>query len=92
MLVALIIGIIYFVVNLDVSGPAYQQDEIGYLVNGAFFAGHVIDGFSSYHAGYSILLAPLFAIFDDPGLIWKGVLLVNALLLVRVVFSVGKVS
>ena len=45
---AFIIGIVYYIANLDVSGSAYQQDEIGYLVNGAFFAGYIIDGFSSY--------------------------------------------
>ncbi len=77
---AFMIGIIYLIANLYVSGPAYQQDEIGYLVNGAFFGGHIIDGFSSYHAGYSVFLAPLFAIFDDTSVIWRGVLVINALL------------
>jgi hypothetical protein len=64
---------------LHSSGPAYLEDEIGYLANAAFFAGHVIDAASSYHAGYSLFIAPLF-LLSDPFIVWKGVLAVNAVL------------
>ena len=74
-----VIGLLYLAVNWSFSGPVYQQDEIGYLINAAFLSGHVVDGFSSYHAGYSLLLAPLFALLHDPGVIYKGVLVVNAI-------------
>lgn len=61
------------------SGPAYLRDEIGYLANAAFFAGHKIDAASSFHAGYSLLIAPAF-LFSDPRLVWKGVLTINAIM------------
>ena len=77
--VPFLIGIIYWLVNRRFGGPAYQQDEIGYLVNAAFLAGYIVDGYSSYHAGYSIFLAPLFALLDEPDKVWKGVQLINSL-------------
>lgn len=79
-LLPIVIGVVYWAISRGFPGPAYQQDEIGYLVNGAFFAGHVIDGYSSYFAGYSLLLAPLFALLGDPAHIWQGVMVVNAIL------------
>ena len=74
----ILIGTIYWQANRHFGGPAYQQDEIGYLVNAAFLAGYVVDGFSSYHAGYSIFLAPLFILLNGPDEVWKGVQVVNA--------------
>lgn len=79
-LLPIVIGVVYWAMSRGFPGPAYQQDEIGYLVNGAFFAGHVSDGYSSYFAGYSLLLAPLFALLGDPAHIWQGVMVVNAIL------------
>ena len=73
------IGCVYFLVSLHSSGPAYLEDEIGYLANAAFFAGHKIDAASSYHAGYSLFIAPLF-LLSDPFVVWKGVLAINAIL------------
>ena len=75
----ILIGTIYWQANRHFGGPAYQQDEIGYLVNAAFLAGYVVDGFSSYHAGYSIFLAPLFILLNGPDEVWKGVQVENAL-------------
>lgn len=77
-----IIGVFltYWTVSRSYSGPAYLADEIGYLTNAAFLAGHVIDGASSYHAGYSLFLAPLFALFSEPGHVWQGAMIVNAVL------------
>lgn len=77
-LLPIFIGIIYLYINRNYDGPAFQQDEIGYLINAAFLAGFVVDGYSSYHAGYSIFLAPLFYFFNNPDEIWKGVKIVNA--------------
>jgi hypothetical protein len=61
------------------SGPAYLRDEIGYLANAAFLANHRIDAASSFHAGYSLFIAPAF-LFSDPGVVWKGVLTINAIM------------
>ncbi|HQR44262.1 MAG TPA: hypothetical protein PLX97_16315, partial [Gemmatales bacterium] len=73
-------GSIYWLANRSIDGPAYQQDEIGYLINAAFLSGRAVDGFSSYHAGYSLLLAPLFVLLNSPEHVWAGVKVVNALL------------
>jgi hypothetical protein len=73
------IGCAFLLVSWRFSGPAYLEDEIGYLANAAFFAGHRIDAASSYHAGYSLLIAPAFLLSDPEG-VWKGVLTINAIL------------
>lgn len=76
--VSLLISIVFYAATAWVTGPAYLADEIGYLTNGAFIAGHFVGSASSYHAGYSFLLAPLFYFLDDPRLVWRGVLIFNA--------------
>jgi len=73
------VGCAYFLISLRYSGPAYLEDEIGYLANAAFFAGHKIDAASSFHAGYSLFIAPLF-LLSDTYVVWKGVLAINAIL------------
>lgn len=65
--------------NWSSPGPVYLSDTVAYLVNAAILAGHHVDAMGSWHAGYSILLAPLF-LLDDPFLIWKGVQIINAAL------------
>jgi hypothetical protein len=73
------IGCIYLAASWHLSGPAYLRDEIGYLANAALLAGHRIDAASSFHAGYSIFIAPAF-LLSDPKAVWKGVLAINAIL------------
>jgi len=68
----------YLATNFQFDGPTYLHDEIGYLTKAAFFCGKVVDCAGSYHAGYSLLLAPLF-LLSNPFVIWKGVLVLNAL-------------
>jgi len=63
--------------NWQHHGPAYLSDAVAYMVNAAILAGHHIDAMGSWHAGYSMLLWPLFWL-DDPSLVWKGVLIFNA--------------
>jgi len=78
-LASVAIGCTYLAVSWHISGPAYLEDEIGYLANAAFLAGHRIDAASSFHAGYSLFIAPTF-LFSDPGVVWKSVLTINAVL------------
>ena len=66
--------------NRIYTGPAYLADEIGYLANASFLGGHWVDGASSYHAGYSIFITPVFWLFDRPSEIWRGAMVVNAVL------------
>lgn len=73
------IGCAYLAVSWHTSGPAYLRDEIGYLANAAFLANHRLDAASSYHAGYSLFIAPAF-LFSDPKIVWKGVLTINAIM------------
>lgn len=63
--------------NWQHHGPAYLSDAVAYMVNAAILAGHHIDAMGSWHAGYSMVLWPLF-LLDDPALVWKGVLILNA--------------
>lgn len=69
---------LFWLVSSRYTGPAYLSDEIGYLGHAALLAGYVIDGASSWHAGYSLLLAPLFRVFSEPGQIWQAVMALNA--------------
>lgn len=69
----------YLALSWHTTGPAYLEDEIGYLANAAFLSGHRIDAASSYHAGYSLFIAPAF-LLSGPSMVWKGVLTINAIL------------
>jgi len=64
------------------TGPAYLSDEIGYLGHAALLAGYRLDASAcmSWHAGYSLLLTPLFRIFSGPEQIWQAVMVLNAAL------------
>jgi hypothetical protein len=67
--------------------PLYLRDESGYLANAAALAGFTFDGASSYRAGYSLLLAPLYLLFDDMFVIYRFVQALNiGLCLVALVF------
>ncbi len=55
-----------------------MNDEIGYLAHAALLAGYPIDGASSYHAGYSLLMAPLFRFSPEPMTTWRAVIVLNA--------------
>lgn len=71
---------VYLLFSLQYSGPAYLADEIGYLNNAAFLAGRYSDGASSYYAGFSLIIAPLFHFLSDPRDVWFGVLAANSVM------------
>ena len=89
MLVALLIGLLAFFVNIGSVGPMIQADEGSYLANAAAIAGYRNDMASSYHAGYSLILAPLFKLGLEPSQIWVGVKVVNTALLILTVLMLG---
>jgi len=74
--VALALGA--FLLNLPVKGPMIQADEGSYLANAAAIAGFPNDMASSYHAGYSFLIAPAFRLArcapggEPPGVLRMG--------------------
>lgn len=88
----ILIGFFVFILSgLHSIGPAYLQDEIGYLSKAALLAGKLVDGSSSYHGGISILIAPLF-LFDEPSKIWTGILVVNASVCAATFFTLLKIA
>ena len=68
----------------DVSVPSVVPDEAGYLGNARWLSGTSptwIMGEAPYYGfGYSLVLAPLFAVFHDPYTLYRAVIVVNALL------------
>lgn len=72
--------LIYFIFSLQYKIPMYLSDETAYMTKAAAIAGYPTDMASSWYAGYPLLLAPLFWIFSDPFVIWKGVMFLNALM------------
>lgn len=75
--VVILSAIFYLLLSLEFEGPTYLQDEVGYLAKAALFAGKPVDAASSYHAGYSILLSPLFWLTSEISKIWVGVVVLN---------------
>lgn len=79
-LIVILVPLLFLFYSRGYSGPAYLSDEIGYLAKAAFLGGHVVDGSSSWHGGYSFILAPVFVFFDSPSAVWSGAMVVNSLL------------
>lgn len=90
-LLCVLTSAIFFCASLRFHGPAYLGDEIGYLSNAAFLGGHPSDGASSYYAGYSLLLAPIFWLASGAEQVWTGVLALNALMWGTTLFLVSSV-
>lgn len=72
---------IFFVYISQFPGPAYLSDEIGYLSKAIALSGHYTDRMTKWHAGYSIVLSPLFLVLNDPVDIWKAIQILNLILL-----------
>src|SRR5687768_14173384 len=70
------------VVIADRPGPKVT-DEIGYLINARVLAGGPPGDLSCctvYSGGYSLLLAPLAAVFPDPEALYRAALLLGVVL------------
>ncbi len=72
----------YSLLSLRYSGPTYLSDEASYLTKAAFLAGNTVDNASSWHAGYSLILAPLFLVFSETSQIWRSALILNSAMLI----------
>jgi hypothetical protein len=79
-LIAILVFIIYFSINIGITGPQYLSDEIGYLAKASTLTGNVVHASSSWNGGYSILISPAFLFFPNPYVEWQAVLIINALL------------
>jgi hypothetical protein len=65
------------------TGPVVVADEVGYLANARVLAGGVDGQLTTapfYHGGYSLLLAPLLAVFHHPETSYRLTLVLNAAL------------
>ena len=71
---------VFFKYALRFDGPAYLSDEVGYLSKAAAISGYSVDHPSSWHAGYSFLIAPAFYFFDGYEAVWRGVQAINSLM------------
>jgi hypothetical protein len=89
---SMLVPIIVFLLNYVIAGPMIQGDEGSYLANAAAIAGFHNDMASSYHAGYSILIAPAFWIADTPNEAWMFVKAINALLLACITLLLWQIS
>ena len=91
-LVSAVIALAFLAPSVRFAGPAYLQDEIGYLLNAAALTGARIDGASSYHFGYSLFLAPAFLLSEDANVIWRLVQATNAILIGASVYVLHRLS
>ena len=73
-------------------GPIHMWDEVGYLTKAAFFSGQVVDAASSYHAGYSLLLAPVLFFTTDITLVWAYVVGLNVCLWLTMLALAGRLA
>ena len=73
----------------DMTLPVILADEFGYLGNAAFLAGYdwsaLMAGSPYYSYGYSLLLVPLFWLFDSPLRIYQTALINNAVVVSSIV-------
>nr|WP_321269485.1 hypothetical protein [uncultured Tolumonas sp.] len=79
---ALLIFILFYFVSFSITGPAYLSDEIGYLTKAIYISGNGGDFASSWHAGYSILISPVFYFLNDFNDIWTAIKIINISLFV----------
>lgn len=73
------------------AGPRIAADEHGYLLQGRFLASvgatPVMDKVTFYSPGYPLLIAPIYALNQEPGVVYRAVLVTNVLVL-GVLFTV----
>ena len=79
-LLTIFVGLILFhsFTNL---GPVYLSDEVHYAAKAAHLAGQSNLLSSSWHAGYSLTLVPIFRIFGIQEITWIAIAILNFFLL-----------
>ena len=83
------VAVLHVIVNLQFSGPTYTADEIGYLYNALTLSGAKIEAASSYHLGYALFLAPIFALQLGDWATWIGIVFVNTAFLLGALYFVN---
>ncbi|MEX0699311.1 MAG: hypothetical protein WD651_12815 [Acidimicrobiia bacterium] len=79
-----IVFLAHYLPSLDATGPVVFEDELGYLANAKAIASvgaqPALGRMGFYHAGWSLLLAPLWWVFGEPGLVYRSGLVLTAVL------------
>ncbi len=80
----LILALIHIWMGADLDTPVVAGDEFQYLGKARYIAGGEMPlyprGGAPSTFGYSMIISPAFMMFDDPGSIYKAVLVINGLL------------
>lgn len=94
LLVTLVGPLTFFALTLaKTSGPAYaSSDEGGYLAFARLFAGGTSPLGSAVFPGYSLILSPLYFLFNDPQSIWRGVLFLNFVFHILTLIGIHKLA
>lgn len=83
LLPALVVSLVcHWLMTRGATGPVWMDDEVGYLADAAHLAGQDMPRFASlgYWGGWSLSLVPLYLVLDDAGQVYRGAVLVSALL------------
>lgn len=75
-------------------GPVWTDDEIGILANARLISGlptTYLLAHLSYYPGWSVVLAPLWWVFSDPGDVYRAGVLIGALCAIGLVFPLAAV-
>jgi len=75
--VGLVVGV-HLVLSAPMRVPIIHPDELGYLDNARFLARGGLRSGTEYYPGYSIALVPLWWFTRAPELVYRGALVINA--------------
>ena len=97
MFLGIVVICIITYLNIDsLKMPSVMNDEFGYLGNAAFFAGYnwssILTDVPYYSYGYSLILAPLYILFQNASVIYIGVYIINTIFLIIAFYSLYYVS
>lgn len=74
-------------------GPVFTDDELAYFANARLIAGvgpePVLLEIGYYHAGYSLMIAPLYLIFTEPGQVYAATIVLNCVLGAAMIFPLA---
>ena len=74
------ISLLFYFLNIQITGPVVQGDEGSYIAYAAAYAGYFVDAASSYHSGYSLLLSPAYMLANNSDEAFQYLRLINSLL------------
>lgn len=77
---ATVVFVIHAFAAWDATAPVWMDDEVGYLANAQLLSGigepRSLGGLG-YYSGWSVVLAPIWWIFDDPGQVYRAAVAIS---------------